>query len=73
MSDSTRRELLKRGAIALGAGLLLQPNGGVFGSEGQDKKDDTKKKKKGDKKGDDKKKEGDKDKKDAADKKKKKG
>jgi hypothetical protein len=42
MSDAERRELLKRGMLVLGAGLLIQPNGGVFGAEGQEKKEDKK-------------------------------
>jgi hypothetical protein len=45
--DLSRRNLLKRTAVvALGAGLIVQANGGAFAAEGDDTEKKKKKKKK---------------------------
>ena len=46
--DLSRRNLLKRSAIVLGAGLIVQANGGAFAAEGDDDGKKKKKKKKKD-------------------------
>jgi hypothetical protein len=48
VAKSTRRDVLKRLVIGLGAAALIQPNGGVFAQEPNDKK--KKKKRAGKKK-----------------------
>ncbi|MBX7200104.1 MAG: hypothetical protein K1X51_12115 [Rhodospirillaceae bacterium] len=45
-NEPSRRGLLKGALIALGASVIVQPNGGVWAAEGEDDKKKKKKKKK---------------------------
>lgn len=47
-TERSRRGLLKGALIALGAAVILQPNGGVMAAEGEGDKKKKKKKKKPD-------------------------
>ncbi len=46
--EQSRRGLLKGALIALGASIIVQPNGGVYAAEGDTDKKKKKKKKKAD-------------------------
>ena len=48
VNEQSRRGLLKGALIALGASVILQPNGGVMAAEGEGEKKKKKKKKKPD-------------------------
>ena len=45
-TEPSRRRLLKGALIALGASVIVQPNGGVWAADGDDDKKKKKKKKK---------------------------